>query len=103
MGSKGYDKRAKNATPQPGNKSKANTGGSSPSYGGKGYGASAYSSQSYDSSDQKSTKKEMIRFLSRILDKNKPLFVFNTRLGNDSENDAGTPSFSMITLIHEND
>lgn len=45
----------------------------------------------------------MIRFLSRILDKNKPLFVFNTRLGNDSDNEAGTPSFSMITLIHEND
>lgn len=38
------------------------------------------------------------------MDKNKPLFVFNTRLGaDDSENEAGTPSFSMITLIHENE
>lgn len=46
----------------------------------------------------------MIRFLSRILDRNKPLFVFNTRLADDdNESGAGTPSFSMITLIHEND
>lgn len=46
----------------------------------------------------------MIRFLSRILDRNKPLFVFNTRLNYEEENDGtGTPSFSMITLIHEND
>ena len=42
-----------------------------------------HSSRSFDSSDQKSTKKEMIRFLSRILDRNKPLFVFNTRLNAD--------------------
>ena len=46
-------------------------------------------------------KKEMIRYLSRILDKNKPLFVFNARLGDESENECGTPSFSMITLIQE--
>lgn len=46
----------------------------------------------------------MIRFLNRILDRNKPLFVFNTRLGADEDGGgAGTPSFSMITLIHEND
>lgn len=60
------------------------------------------SSRSYDSSN-KSTKKEMIRFLSRILDRNKPLFVFNTRLGDEDESGYGTPSFSMITLIHENE
>jgi len=63
-----------------------------------------HSSRSFDSSDQKSTKKEMIRFLSRILDRNKPLFVFNTRLNHDEDGGgAGTPSFSMLTLIHEND
>ena len=46
----------------------------------------------------------MIRFLSRILDRNKPLFVFNTRLNaDDDENGAGTPSFSMISILHEND
>ena len=45
----------------------------------------------------------MVRFLSRILDRNKPLFVFNTRVNNDDDNGAGTPSFSMITLIQEND
>jgi hypothetical protein len=59
-------------------------------------------SRSYDSSN-KSTKKEMIRFLSRILDRNKPLFVFNTRLGEEEDSGYGTPSFSMITLIHENE
>jgi hypothetical protein len=45
----------------------------------------------------------MVRFLSRILDRNKPLFVFNTRVNNNDDNGAGTPSFSMITLIQEND
>jgi hypothetical protein len=46
----------------------------------------------------------MVRFLSRILDRNKPLFVFNTRLNSEDPGDgAGTPSFSMITLIHENE
>ena len=69
-----------------------------------GPNAGNHSSRSYDSSDQKSTKKEMIRFLSRILDRNKPLFVFNTRLNADEDEDGyGTPSFSMITLIHENE
>ena len=63
-----------------------------------------HSSRSYDSSDQKQTKKEMIRFLSRILDRNKPLFVFNTRLNAEEDGSGqGTPSFSMITLIHENE
>ena len=63
-----------------------------------------HSSRSFDSDNQKGTKKEMIRFLSRILDRNKPLFVFNTRLNAEEGGDgAGTPSFSMITLIHENE
>jgi hypothetical protein len=44
----------------------------------------------------------MIKFLSRILDRNKPLFVFNSKLSNSHENnDAGTPSFSMIALIEK--
>ena len=60
------------------------------------------SSLSYDSSNF-SNKKEMVRFLSRILDRNKPLFVFNTRLNRDDlDSGYGTPSFSVITLIHEN-
>ena len=47
-------------------------------------------------------KKEVIRFLSRILDRNKPLFVFNTMLNaDDNESGLSTPSFSMITLIQE--
>lgn len=47
----------------------------------------------------------MIKFLSRIMDKNKPLFVFNSKINLDNErtsfNDAGTPSFSMIALIEK--
>ncbi len=43
----------------------------------------------------------MIRFLSRILDRNKPLFVFNSKLSNTHDNNAGTPSFSMIALIEK--
>ena len=60
------------------------------------------SSRSYDSSNF-SNKKEMVRFLSRILDRNKPMFVFNTKINRD-DNDSGygTPSFSVISIIHEN-
>ena len=44
----------------------------------------------------------MIRFLSRILDRNKPLFMFNSKINNvENLNDAGTPSFSMIALIEK--
>jgi len=45
----------------------------------------------------------MIRYLSRVADRNKPLFVFNQKLrlrdDSSSSDDAGTPSFSMVTLI----
>lgn len=86
--------------PDPAKQSKAmsqHSQGRSPGHGG------GQSSRSFDSSDRQ-TKKEMIRFLSRILDRNKPLFVFNTRMADDDcESGEGTPSFSMITLIHEND
>ena len=33
--------------------------------------------QSCDSNDHFSIKKQMIRYLSRVADRNKPLFVFN--------------------------
>jgi len=33
--------------------------------------------QSHDSNDHFSIKKQMIRYLSRVADRNKPLFVFN--------------------------
>ena len=49
-----------------------------------------------------STRDEMIRFLNRVLDRNKPLFVFNSKAsGNDAFGDTGTPSFSMIALIEK--
>lgn len=50
------------------------------------------------------TKQEMLKFLNRVLDRNKPLFLFNSKLnmGIDSHGDTGTPSFSVITLIEKN-
>jgi hypothetical protein len=47
----------------------------------------------------------MIRYLSRVADRNKPMFVFNQKLnlgGNSSDDsDTGTPSFSLVALIHD--
>jgi hypothetical protein len=52
-----------------------------------------------------SIKKQMIRYLSRVADRNKPMFVFNQKLnlGGDSsdDSDTGTPSFSLVALIHD--
>lgn len=52
-----------------------------------------------------SIKKQMIRYLSRVADRNKPMFVFNQKLnlGRDSsdDSDTGTPSFSLVALIHD--
>lgn len=50
------------------------------------------------------TKQEMLRFLNRVLDRNKPLFLFNSRMnpgGGAEHEEAGTPSFSVITLIEK--
>src|SRR6056300_865840 len=41
------------------------------------YHRDAPDAQSYDSNDQASIKKQMIRYLSRVADRNKLLFVFN--------------------------
>jgi hypothetical protein len=50
-----------------------------------------------------SIKKEMIKYLSRVADKNKPMFVFNQKLnlGGDSDTDSScdTPKFSLVALI----
>lgn len=58
-----------------------------------------------DSNDHYSIKKQMLRYLSRVADRNKPLFVFNQKLnlGGDSsdDSDTGTPSFSLVALIHD--
>ena len=60
---------------------------------------------SHDSNDHFSIKKQMIRYLSRVADRNKPLFVFNQKLnlGGDTsdEDDTGTPSFSLVALIEK--
>ena len=43
----------------------------------------------------------MIRYLSRVADRNKPLFVFNQKInlgGDSSDDDTGTPSFSLVAL-----
>lgn len=52
-------------------------------------------------SDKSATKREMIRFLSRVLDRNKPLFVFNSKVQDDESSGIGTPCFSMIALIEK--
>ena len=60
--------------------------------------------QSCDSNDHFSIKKQMIRYLSRVADRNKPLFVFNQKLnlgGDSSDDDTGTPSFSLVALIEK--
>ena len=41
-----------------------------------------------------SSKKQMISFLFRILDKNKPMFVFNTT-SKSRERELATPSFRI--------
>lgn len=49
-------------------------------------------------------KKSMIGYLSRVADRNKPMFVFNQKLnlgGDSSDEDTGTPSFSLVALIHD--
>ena len=60
---------------------------------------------SNDSNNYYSIKKQMIRYLSRVADRNKPMFVFNQKLnlgGNSSDDsDTGTPSFSLVALIHD--
>lgn len=60
---------------------------------------------SHDSNEYFSIKKQMIRYLSRVADRNKPLFVFNQKLnlGGDSsdDDDTGTPSFSLVALIEK--
>ena len=63
-------------------------------------GSSEDSSQNYYS-----VKKQMIRYLSRVADKNKPMFLFNQKLNlggdSDDDSDTGTPSFSLVALIRE--
>lgn len=60
--------------------------------------------QSHDSNEPFSIKQKMIRYLSRVADRNKPLFVFNQKLnlgGESSDDDTGTPSFSLVALIEK--
>jgi hypothetical protein len=46
------------------------------------------------------TREEMIGFLNRVCDRNKPLFVFNSKNNiSGTFGDSNTPSFSMIALI----
>ena len=54
-------------------------------------------------------KKEMMRYLSRVHDKNKPLFVFNQKLNtgknkkralkNDDSDSLGTPRWSCVSIV----
>lgn len=52
---------------------------------------------------QKISKKDMLKLLNRVLDRNKPLFLFNSKHNaREIAGDTGTPSFSMIALIENN-
>ncbi|CDW83394.1 UNKNOWN [Stylonychia lemnae] len=52
---------------------------------------------------QRVTKKEMLKLLNRVMDRNKPLFLFNSKHSTkDTMGETGTPSFSMIALIEKN-
>lgn len=51
-------------------------------------------------------RKQMIRYLSRVSDKNKPLFMFNQKLkvGRSEESDGegcGTPRFSVVSFVFQ--
>ena len=49
------------------------------------------------------TRLEMLRYLNRVLDRNKPLFLFNSKTSHiDTFNDTSTPSFSVIALLESN-
>lgn len=44
----------------------------------------------------------MIKLLNCVMDRNKPMFVFNSKVNwGVSKEDAGTPSFSMLALIEK--
>jgi hypothetical protein len=47
---------------------------------------------------------QMLKYLNRVLDRNKPLFIFNTKNAPPTENvpDQSTPSFSMVDLVNDN-
>jgi hypothetical protein len=56
-----------------------------------------------DNQMQTCTREDMIKFLNRLLDRNKPLFLFNSKATvKDTIGDSGTPSFSMVALIDKN-
>lgn len=47
-------------------------------------------------------RRQMIRYLSRVSDRNKPLFMFNQKLkvGQSHESDErGTPRFSVVSFV----
>lgn len=56
-----------------------------------------------DSQQNSVVKREMIRYLSRVADRTKPLFVFNQKhklgLSEDSDDSNGTPRFSVVSFV----
>lgn len=55
-----------------------------------------------ESEHAQAVKQQMIRYLSRVADRNKPLFMFNQKLkvGQSQESDSnGTPRFSVVSFV----
>ena len=55
-----------------------------------------------ESEHSQAVKRQMIRYLSRVADRNKPLFMFNQKLkvGQSQESDEnGTPRFSVVSFV----
>lgn len=59
-----------------------------------------------ETEQSQAVRKQMIRYLSRVSDKNKPLFMFNQKLkvGRSEESDGegcGTPRFSVVSFVFQ--
>ena len=55
-----------------------------------------------DNASRTCTRTEMLRYLNRVLDRNKPLFLFNSKMNShELAATTSTPSFSMIALIEK--
>ena len=61
------------------------------------------SEQSQDNSHKTCSRVQMLRYLNQVLDRNKPLFWFGSKMNpNGIDESVETPSFSM-KVLNEND
>ncbi len=52
---------------------------------------------------EEATRKQMLQLMNRVMDRTKPLFVFNSKepdeYDDEESDEASTPSFSMVALF----